>query len=90
MKTKLTKNNVELEDLENVDINKLISKKSSKEKAHIAEAICVSVMFQNITDFQREMIFGIMETIPFKKDTCGDGGNIVHVYDGSREDHAHP
>uniref|UniRef100_A0A7S2E854 cGMP-dependent protein kinase n=1 Tax=Ditylum brightwellii TaxID=49249 RepID=A0A7S2E854_9STRA len=122
MKTKLTKNNGELEDLENVDINELITEKSSEEKAHIAEAIRASVMFQNITDIQREMIFGVMESIPVKKgewvirqdtvgdrfyivddgkfdvrivpdgetDTRGDGGNIVHVYDGSRENHAHP
>eukprot|EP00957_Ditylum_brightwellii_P150197 11437355-Ditylum_brightwellii.AAC.1 len=23
-------------------------------------------------------------------DICGDGGNIVHVYDGLRKNHAHP
>eukprot|EP00957_Ditylum_brightwellii_P013408 1012931-Ditylum_brightwellii.AAC.1 len=39
-----------------------------------------------------------MESIPVKKGkwvvwqdmTCSDGWNIVHVYDGSKEDHAHP
>jgi CRP-like cAMP-binding protein len=78
-------------------------------------------MFQNITEEEREMIFGVMEPIKVKKGTWvikqgtvgdrfyivdagvfevrivpegeeddGSGGNVVHVYEGSVEKHAHP
>eukprot|EP00957_Ditylum_brightwellii_P209956 15364421-Ditylum_brightwellii.AAC.1 len=60
-------------------------KKSSKENAHFMEAICASMMFQNITDIHREMIFEIMESIPVKKgkwvvgqDMVGDGFNVIN------------
>mmetsp|Transcript_21896 Transcript_21896/g.33122 ORF Transcript_21896/g.33122 Transcript_21896/m.33122 type:complete len:716 (+) Transcript_21896:90-2237(+) len=99
----------------------LFTEKTTEEKGRIAEAIRASVMFQNITDEQREMIYGFMEPINVKKGswvikqgTVGDrfyivdngkfevrivpdgekddgsGGNMVHVYEGSHEKHAHP
>jgi serine/threonine protein phosphatase PrpC/CRP-like cAMP-binding protein len=108
--------------LDDVDISKLYTEKSDEDKTLIAEAIRASVMFQNITDAQREMIFGVMEPFKVKKgdwvirqgtvgdrfyivdsgsfevrivpegqeDERKDGGNVVHVYHGSRTSHAHP
>lgn len=107
---------------EEVDLSALYTEKSEQEKAAIAEAIRASVMFKNITDEQRETIYGVMEPISVKKgtwvikqgtvgdrfyvvdkgrfevrivpegeeDTGGTGGNVVHVYEGSREKNAHP
>eukprot|EP00549_Striatella_unipunctata_P010962 CAMPEP_0118704850 /NCGR_PEP_ID=MMETSP0800-20121206/19501_1 /TAXON_ID=210618 ORGANISM="Striatella unipunctata, Strain CCMP2910" /NCGR_SAMPLE_ID=MMETSP0800 /ASSEMBLY_ACC=CAM_ASM_000638 /LENGTH=717 /DNA_ID=CAMNT_0006606859 /DNA_START=123 /DNA_END=2276 /DNA_ORIENTATION=+ len=121
MKTKMATDR-EMSGMENFDIAKLFTAKTSDEKSRIAEAIRASVMFQNITDAQREMIYGVMEPIKVKKGTwiirqgtVGDrfyivdtgrfevrivpegeedknksGGNVVHVYEGSRERHAHP
>jgi serine/threonine protein phosphatase PrpC/CRP-like cAMP-binding protein len=107
---------------EDFDLSRLYTEKTEQEKARIAEAIRASVMFQNISDEQREMIFGVMEPIPVQKGTWvikqgtvgdrfyivdegkfevriipegeedkdGSGGNVVHVYEGSVEKHAHP
>mmetsp|Transcript_12280 Transcript_12280/g.26206 ORF Transcript_12280/g.26206 Transcript_12280/m.26206 type:complete len:765 (-) Transcript_12280:235-2529(-) len=107
---------------EDFDVESLYSEKTDEEKSRIAEAIKASVMFQNITDAQRELIYGVMEPMPVKKGawiikqgTVGDrfyivddgrfevrilgenqedpdntGGNVVHVYTGSRESHSHP
>lgn len=104
------------------DLESLFTEKSDEEKASISEAIRASVMFQNITDDQRELIFKAMEPMPVKegqwvikqgtvgdrfyiidegsfevrivpenqKDEDGSGGNCVHVYEGSRENHSHP
>lgn len=104
------------------DFHKLASDKSPEEKAAIAEAIKASVMFRNITDEQRDMIFACMESVPVKQgtwvirqgtqgdrfyiidegffevrivpdgevDASGQGGHIVHIYEGSRVKHAHP
>jgi serine/threonine protein phosphatase PrpC/CRP-like cAMP-binding protein len=123
MKIKMASDtDVELSAMEEFDLSKLYTKKTAEEKSRIAEAIRASVMFQNITDEQREMIFGVMEPIKVKKGTwvikqgtvgdrfyivdtgCfevrivpdgeddkdGSGGNVVHVYEGSHEKHAHP
>jgi CRP-like cAMP-binding protein len=123
MKIKMAnETDVELSAMEDIDLSKLYTEKTAEEKARIAEAISASVMFQNITDEQREMIFGVMEPIQVKKGTWvikqgsvgdrfyivdtgrfevrivpdgeddkdGSGGNIVHVYEGSHEKHAHP
>ena len=100
----------------------LYTEKTDEEKASISEAIRASVMFQNITDDQRELIYKVMEPMPVKegqwvikqgtvgdrfyivdegrfevrivpenqKDEDGTGGNCVHVYEGSRENHSHP
>jgi len=106
---------------EEVELSKLVTEKTEEEKASIAEAIRASVMFKDISDDQREMIYGVMEPIDcrkgdwvIKQGTVGDrfyivdhgdfevrivpdgqtddgsGGNVVHVYHGSRENNAHP
>jgi len=107
---------------EDFDLTQLYTEKTEDEKASISEAIRASVMFQNVTDAQREMIFKVMEAIDVKKsdwvirqgsvgdrfyivdhgkfevrivpegeeDKDGSGGNVVHVYEGSRDRHAHP
>lgn len=58
------------EDLEqltmDVDLEKMYTEKTASEKARIADAIKTSVMFRNITDEQRELIFGVMEHIAVK------------------------
>mmetsp|Transcript_12055 Transcript_12055/g.28578 ORF Transcript_12055/g.28578 Transcript_12055/m.28578 type:complete len:743 (-) Transcript_12055:339-2567(-) len=50
-----------------VDLDALYTKKSVSEKARISDAIKASVMFRNITDEQRELIYGVMEPISVKK-----------------------
>lgn len=125
MKNKLEemRKGIEETDLdEDIDINTLYTEKTDEEKAGIAEAIKTSVMFQNITDKQRNMIYGVMEPVKVKKGdwiirqgTVGDrfyiidygsfevrivpkgaedddnmGGDVVHVYEGSREKQLHP
>jgi serine/threonine protein phosphatase PrpC/CRP-like cAMP-binding protein len=106
---------------EELELSKLVTEKTEEEKASIAEAIRASVMFKDIGDEQREMIYGVMEQIDckqgdwvIKQGTVGDrfyivdhgdfevriipddqeddgsGGNVVHVYHGSREQNAHP
>ena len=104
------------------DWKKHATEKTDEEKAGIAEAIKASVMFRNINDEQREMIFACMESVHVKagswvirqgtvgdrfyiidegrfevrivpdgeEDLTGEGGHIVHVYEGSRARHAHP
>ena len=123
MKIKMaSESELDLAAMEEFDLSKLFTEKTEDEKSRIAEAIRASVMFQNITDEQREMIFGVMEPISVKKGTWvikqgtvgdrfyivdngrfevrivpdgeddeeGTGGNVVHVYEGSHEKHAHP
>lgn len=107
---------------EDFDIASLYTEKTDEQKAGIAEAIRASVVFQNITDVQRELIYKVMEPMEVKKgqviikqgtvgdrfyivdegsfevrilaedqeDKDGNGGNRVHVYEGSRENHSHP
>jgi len=120
MKRKMTVD-LDMASMEQFDESKLYTEKTPEEKSRIAEAIRASVMFQNITDDQREMIYGFMEPIPVRKGTWvirqgtvgdrfyivdngkfevrilpdgdeddGNGGNAVHVYEGSPEKHAHP
>lgn len=50
-----------------VDLNALYTEKTASEKARIADATKTSVMFSNITDEQRELIYGVMEPIAVKK-----------------------
>lgn len=98
------------------------TEKTTEEKRLISNAIKASVMFRNITDEQKEMIFSCMESVKVKsgewvirqgtegdrfyiidqghfqvrivpvgeKDVTGDGGHVVHEYEGSRERDAHP
>mmetsp|Transcript_37713 Transcript_37713/g.67912 ORF Transcript_37713/g.67912 Transcript_37713/m.67912 type:complete len:741 (-) Transcript_37713:457-2679(-) len=107
---------------EDFDIASLYTEKTDEQKAGIAEAIRASVVFQNITDVQRELMYKVMEPMEVKKgqwiikqgtvgdrfyivdegsfevrilaedqeDEDGNGGNRVHVYRGSRENHSHP
>jgi serine/threonine protein phosphatase PrpC/CRP-like cAMP-binding protein len=123
MKIKMaSESELDVSGVEDFDISRMYTEKTPDEKSRIAEAIRASVMFQNITDGQREMIFGVMEPISVKKGTWvikqgtvgdrfyivdngrfevrivpdgeedkdGTGGNVVHVYEGSHEKHAHP
>jgi len=50
-----------------VDLDALYTEKTISEKARISDAIKTSIMFRNITDEQRELIYGVMEPIPVKK-----------------------
>ena len=107
---------------ETIDLKKLRTKKTPEEKASIAEAIKASVMFRNVTDQQKDMIFECMESVHVKagtwvirqgtvgdrfyiidegqfqvrilpdgmEDETGEGGNIVHQYEGSRAKNTHP
>lgn len=104
------------------DWKKHATTKTQEEKDAIAEAIQASVMFRNVTDEQREMIYACMESVPVKQgtwvirqgtvgdrfyiiddgqfevrivpdgetDESGQGGHILHVYEGSRSRNAHP
>lgn len=73
---------------EEVDIEKLYTEKTVSEKARIADAIKTSVMFRNITDEQREMIFGVMEPIAVKAGTWvikqGTFGDRFYIIDDGR------
>lgn len=68
-----------------VDLEELFTVKTASEKARIADAIKTSVMFRNITDDQREMIFGVMEHIPVKAGTWvikqGSVGDRFYIID---------
>jgi serine/threonine protein phosphatase PrpC/CRP-like cAMP-binding protein len=68
-----------------VDLDQLYTVKTLSEKARIADAIKTSVMFRNITDEQRELIFGIMEPIPVEKGTWvikqGTVGDRFYIID---------
>jgi len=123
MKIKMSsESDMDIAAMEEFDLSKLFTEKTEEEKSRIAEAIRASVMFQNITDEQRDLIYGVMEPISVKKGTWvikqgtvgdrfyivdtgrfevrivpdgeedreGNGGNVVHVYEGSHEKHAHP
>jgi serine/threonine protein phosphatase PrpC/CRP-like cAMP-binding protein len=107
---------------EHVDLNELKTEKTPEERSAIEDAVKASVMFRNVSDEQRELVIGCMESIPVKAgtwvikqgtvgdrfyivdegrfevrivpdgevDVTGQGGHIVHCYEGSREKHAHP
>jgi serine/threonine protein phosphatase PrpC/CRP-like cAMP-binding protein len=67
LKQKAYDNEEDLEELtKEVDLEKMYTEKTASEKARIADAIKTSVMFRNITDEQRELIFGVMEHISVK------------------------
>jgi len=71
-----------------VDLKKLYNEKTENEKLRIADAIKASVMFRNITDEQREMIFGVMESVQVKKGTWvikqGTVGDRFYIIDEGR------
>mmetsp|Transcript_19551 Transcript_19551/g.35486 ORF Transcript_19551/g.35486 Transcript_19551/m.35486 type:complete len:757 (-) Transcript_19551:36-2306(-) len=69
---------------EDFDITSLYNEKTEEQKASIAEAIRASVVFQNITDAQRELIYKVMEPMEvkagqwiIKQGTVGDRFYIV-------------
>lgn len=68
-----------------VDLDMLYTEKTASEKLRIADAIKTSVMFRNITDDQREMIYGVMEPIPVKAGTWvikqGTVGDRFYIID---------
>ena len=68
-----------------VDLEQLYTEKTASEKARIADAIKTSVMFRNVTDDQRELIFGVMEHIPVKAGTWvikqGTVGDRFYIID---------
>jgi CRP-like cAMP-binding protein/serine/threonine protein phosphatase PrpC len=90
MKIKMTSSESELDvsGMEDFNLSKLFTEKTQEEKARIAEAIRASVMFQNITDDQREMIFGVMEPISVKKGAWvikqGSVGDRFYIVDNGR------
>ena len=68
-----------------VDLDALYTEKTAAEKHRIAEAISTSVMFKNVTEEQREMIYGVMEPIAVKKGTWvirqGTVGDRFYIID---------
>lgn len=67
-----------------IDLKQLITPKTPEQKGAIADAIKASVMFRNISDAQRELIFDCMESIKVKagtwvirQNTMGDRFYIV-------------
>ena len=71
-----------------VDLEALYTEKTASEKARIADAIKTSVMFRNITEDQREMIFGVMEPIPVRAGTWvikqGSVGDRFYIIDDGK------
>lgn len=107
---------------EAIDLKELATTKTPEEKGAIADAIQASILFRNVTDEQRELVYSCMESIKVEagtwvirqgtvgdrfyivddglfqvrivpdgeEDLTGEGGHIVHEYEGSRKKHAHP
>jgi len=73
---------------EDFNINDLITEKSQEEKDSISEAIKTSVIFQTITDRQRDLIFGVMESIRVRKGEWiikqGEHGDRFYVVERGR------
>ncbi|CAB9519307.1 2C and cyclic nucleotide-binding/kinase domain-containing protein [Seminavis robusta] len=71
-----------------IDLTTLYTEKSDAEKKRISNAIKASVMFRNITEEQREMIFGVMESVNVKADTWvikqGTVGDRFYIIDEGR------
>jgi CRP-like cAMP-binding protein/serine/threonine protein phosphatase PrpC len=89
MKIKMaSETDLDVLSMEEFDLSKLYTEKTQEEKGRIAEAIRASVMFQNITDEQREMIFGVMEPITVKKGAWvikqGSVGDRFYIVDNGR------
>jgi len=70
------------------NLESLYTEKTDEEKASIAEAIRASVMFQNITDDQRELIYKAMEPMPVKEGQWvikqGTVGDRFYIIDEGR------
>ena len=71
-----------------VDLESMYTSKTDAEKKRIADAIKASVMFRNVTDEQREMIYGVMESVNVKKGTWvikqGTVGDRFYIIDEGR------
>ena len=52
---------------EDFDIESLYNEKTEEEKARIATTLSTAVVFQNITDAQRELVYKVLEPIEVKK-----------------------
>ena len=61
-----------------IDLKSLYTEKTDDEKRRISDAIKASVMFRNITDEQREMVFGVMESV-HKPDAKGFAAALMRV-----------
>eukprot|EP00581_Thalassiosira_minuscula_P014769 CAMPEP_0183721474 /NCGR_PEP_ID=MMETSP0737-20130205/13736_1 /TAXON_ID=385413 /ORGANISM="Thalassiosira miniscula, Strain CCMP1093" /LENGTH=728 /DNA_ID=CAMNT_0025951487 /DNA_START=137 /DNA_END=2326 /DNA_ORIENTATION=+ len=66
-KAKKSIRDVGQENEKDFNIEELYNEKTEKQKSSIAEAIRASVVFQNITDAQRELIYKVMEPMEVKK-----------------------
>eukprot|EP00574_Skeletonema_japonicum_P009982 CAMPEP_0201719612 /NCGR_PEP_ID=MMETSP0593-20130828/4784_1 /ASSEMBLY_ACC=CAM_ASM_000672 /TAXON_ID=267983 /ORGANISM="Skeletonema japonicum, Strain CCMP2506" /LENGTH=740 /DNA_ID=CAMNT_0048210095 /DNA_START=26 /DNA_END=2248 /DNA_ORIENTATION=+ len=70
------------------DLESLFTEKTAEEKESIDEAIRASVMFQNITDDQRELIYKAMEPMPVKEGQTiikqGTAGDRFYIVDEGR------
>lgn len=89
MKIKMSsESELDVSGMDDFNLSKLFTEKTQEEKGRIAEAIRASVMFQNITDEQREMIFGVMEPISVKKGAWvikqGTVGDRFYIVDNGR------
>ena len=73
---------------EDFDLESLFTEKTAEEKESIDEAIRASVMFQNITDDQRELIYKAMEPMPVKEGQMiikqGTVGDRFYIVDEGR------
>jgi serine/threonine protein phosphatase PrpC/CRP-like cAMP-binding protein len=71
-----------------IDLKSMYSEKTDSEKKRISDAIKASVMFRNITEEQKEMIFGVMESVDVKKGTWvikqGTVGDRFYIIDEGR------
>ena len=87
LKQVLNGNKDDSED-DDFNINDLITEKTPEEKESIAEAIKTSVIFRDISDRQRELIFGVMESIPVRKGEWiikqGEHGDRFYVVDSGK------
>lgn len=70
---------------EPVDLTQLATPKTASEKAAIADAIKASVMFRNISETQRELVYSCMESIPVSAGTWvirqGEVGDRFYIVD---------
>lgn len=68
-----------------LDLKSMYTEKTESEKKRISDAIKASVMFRNITDEQREMVFGVMESVDVKENTWiikqGTTGDRFYIID---------
>ena len=71
-----------------IDLKSLYTEKTDDEKRRISDAIKASVMFRNITDEQREMVFGVMESVSVMEGTWvikqGTVGDRFYIIDEGR------